>query len=468
MKEVFTYLKNVQVDDALFLVMRDQLKKMLENFFKEQAYQIAMEGTKVCFMTPRWGFADTLPIVDQVTLPELQQHIALVLQQFSVEAYFQGNLLEADALQIMADAKATLLQGVLPMPSNQLPCVREGKIPKGREWVRPLPCPTADGTNSALHMTMQVGLRTPRAQVLSQVFTSVTQSIFFTQLRTLESLGYIVAMIGNGSEPGRAVGTAGVSCIVQSATHDPLYLYARVYGFFEALGPYLEEYKEADFKEVVASLIAKKREKPKTLDDDAGRKWAEIQEEQYMWDRRERQIKELEGLTKADLLELYRSRLANDAPKRRRLTTLIFASQHQALYDDAVRDAEGSVVKRAATRLPEYRASNSAARTPEVEAFLAALPAEIAAVLQKMPADGLQELAGGVPAEELAAVPVEAVQEMVDAKVQEGAEGLAKSPLPAIEKYNAAPPEVELAYILDAGRWKQTLKTFPALMPAQA
>ena len=34
--EVFRYIMEVKFDDQLFLIMRDRLKKMLENIYKEQ------------------------------------------------------------------------------------------------------------------------------------------------------------------------------------------------------------------------------------------------------------------------------------------------------------------------------------------------------------------------------------------------------------------------------------------------
>lgn len=48
----------------------------------------------------------------------------------------------------------------------------------------------------------------------------------------------------------------------------------------------------------------------------------------------------------------------------------------------------------------------------------------------------------------------------------EGADAAAKSPLRGIERFNAAPPLVDLHVVLDAGRWKQTLPMYPFRLAA--
>eukprot|EP00668_Euglena_longa_P012533 GGOE01014988.1.p1 GENE.GGOE01014988.1~~GGOE01014988.1.p1 ORF type:complete len:1079 (+),score=296.16 GGOE01014988.1:306-3239(+) len=474
LREALRRIKSVDVDEALFTVVRDRLKKTLENFLKEQAFHIAMDSSASCTIVPRWSFRDTLPIVDTVTLAELQEFVRSTVKQFHLQGYIQGNMLKDEALAIVAEIEKDFMADVLPMDSNQLPQIRSAKVPKGLEWLLPVRCTTEDSPNSAIYMMQQVGPPTPRTTALCDVFATATQSHFFTQLRTLETLGYIVQLFQMQHDSG-AGGPFTISCIVQSSTHDPLYLHSRAYAFFDALEEYFEDYKEEDLKGVVEALIAKRREKPKTLADDAADQWREIKRQEFLWDRKEREVAELETLTKADLVQFFRRHFSNRSATRRRLTSLVYAAQHLPQYD-AVCTSE--VVRVVPTQLPTCQSGTASEEAPpEVTTLLGSLPSELAAVLQRLPLQALQAMVAEMPPEaaaELATASVADVEALVqgmladsesEAAADDSVEAAAKSPLRGIERFNAAPPQVDLHYILDAGHWKQTLPTFPSRLP---
>jgi insulysin len=480
LREVFKYLKNLEVDEALLTLVRDQLIKSLENFVKEQPYRIVMDASALCLSVPRWSHLDTLPLVSQINLQELQAYIAATLQQFYMEGYFQGNILEDEVRGILTDVKESFLTGVLPLGTNNLPQMRTGKIPKGTEWVRPMRCTTPDGVNSAMHLMMQVGLPTPRNRMLCELFNAVAQSPFYAQLRTIETLGYVVFLMVHTQAEGGSVGPCGIVCLVQSSTHDPLYLYSRTYAFLDAVVEFLEEFPEADLQTTIASLVTERLERPKSLNEDADLQWREIQCEEFMWDRRQQEISELQKLTKKDLLDFFAKHLSNSSPHRRRLATFYYASQHSALHDDIVNGATG-ITKRVPTPLPKPRTASKDDVPSEVAAFLSGLPPDVAALFRTLPPDALRHVASMPPeeAKEMAQAPLSEIEEMVEGMRAEAGEAegsnpkttgedgadVVKAPLKALARFDAAPPSVDLHYILDAGRWKARLPMYPARMP---
>ena len=151
------------------------------------------------------------------------------------------------------------------------------------------------------------------------IFVQVIKERCFTQLRTKEQLGYIVKSLVR-----RSNGAQGIKIVVQSEV-EPGYLDARIEAFIEDLEEALEQMGEPEFNSHVEALATKRLEKPKQLVARNSRYWAEIQGQQYNFNRDEVEVAVLRRITKEDLLKFYRT-FVKRSPTRRKLSSQLLST----------------------------------------------------------------------------------------------------------------------------------------------
>ena len=122
----------------------------------------------------------------------------------------------------------------------------------------------------------------------------------FDQLRTKEQLGYSVF-----STPSSVLGSLNLLILVQSPTKGGSYLNDRVEAFIQMYRKELAAMDEDTFKANMTAVIKKKKEKDKTMRQEANRHWAEIAYRQYKFDKVDQEVKELENLTLQDVLDFF-------------------------------------------------------------------------------------------------------------------------------------------------------------------
>lgn len=146
-----------------------------------------------------------------------------------------------------------------------------------------LPLVNADEVNSALTYYFDVGdVCNPQTRALLGLFAHIAHEPAFNQLRTVEQLGYIVSTAVWGSS-----GSIGWRLVVQSEKN-PAYLENRVDLFFETtLKKLLEDMTDEEFEHKRQSLIDKKLEKFKNLNEESTSFWSQITSGYHDFFRRE-------------------------------------------------------------------------------------------------------------------------------------------------------------------------------------
>ena len=177
--------------------------------------------------------------------------------------------------------------------------------------------------NSAVEVYLQVGIdERPRTMVLELVAQALTKPAYH-QLRTVEQLGYIVF-----SGVRHDLGVVGFRVLVQSSEKDAAELDARIECFLGTVGALLDAMGDDEFGNHKKALIDLKLEKDKKLRQESGRYWSEIPLGTYDFERSELDAEALKAITKADVRAFWDEHLAG-APRRRRLSSQVFASRHR-------------------------------------------------------------------------------------------------------------------------------------------
>lgn len=197
-----------------------------------------------------------------------------LLAQMHMEVYVHGNLYKEDALKLTDMIEKTLKPRVLPR--EQWPIRRSLIFPPGSNYVWKKTLKDAANVNHCIEYWLYVGERADRAlRAKTMLLDQITHEPCFDQLRTKEQLGYIVY---SGARPSTT--TYGFHFIIQSEKTAP-YLETRIEVFLESLFKIIEDMSETDFENNKRSLIVKRLEKPKYLDQETGRHWNQIHSEYY-------------------------------------------------------------------------------------------------------------------------------------------------------------------------------------------
>ena len=139
----------------------------------------------------------------------------------------------------------------------------------------------------------------------------------------MEQLGYIVF-----SGVRHDLGVVGFRVLVQSSEKDAAELDARIECFLGTVGALLDAMGDDEFGNHKKALIDLKLEKDKKLRQESGRYWSEIPLGTYDFERSELDAEALKAITKADVRAFWDEHLAPGAPRRRRLSSQVFASRH--------------------------------------------------------------------------------------------------------------------------------------------
>lgn len=168
----------------------------------------------------------------------------------------------------------------------------------GRLYVRN---PNAASAQHAAHMRWLIGADgvDVRRRAVLELFVQMAHKDAFNQLRTVESLGYIVRLqVGQAVCPEFLSLTLGI----QSTNHLPEHLVSRGLAWLEAFACRLTALPHATFERHRASLAAKFREPALTLDEQHSMLWTSIRDGHSMSDLKHQIATQVDSLQLGDMV----------------------------------------------------------------------------------------------------------------------------------------------------------------------
>ncbi|KAL8956656.1 MAG: hypothetical protein Q9183_006251 [Haloplaca sp. 2 TL-2023] len=147
----------------------------------------------------------------------------------------------------------------------------------------------------------------------------MTEEIGFDQLRTKEQLGYIVF---TGAK--FAATTMGYRVIIQSE-RPAEYLEERINAFLALFSTKLEAISDSEFESHKKSLINKRLEKVKNLNQESERFWNHIIGEYFSFVQNEVDVTNLKPLKKQDMIDFFTHYIHPTSPSRAKLSVHMIA-----------------------------------------------------------------------------------------------------------------------------------------------
>jgi insulysin len=307
LQTIFDEIMRFEVDTPVFFVLRDQLREERENQKLSPAYRRAGYEMFHLMTQPLWHTDAYLAVIDDLEPEALTGFVSAFRSCLHIELLAVGDF-TADEIHQWGDR----LKGfVCDCSDGSASVLTERTIALSAGASPVLQLPVAD-VNSAVQIHYQVGPTHFEQSVALDLLAQFIEKPAFHQLRTLEQLGYLV-----WSGYQKVNNVDGFIFLVQSADRDPVFLQSRIEAFLQGFQAELANVTSDSFEQSIATLIAKREEKPRTLQEEALRYWGEITAGRYAFDHRSQEIEVLRQLTWSTVLQLYEKTFVRPETSRR-------------------------------------------------------------------------------------------------------------------------------------------------------
>lgn len=318
LEKVLLTMRDLEVKPDRFEIIKERMLRGLKNWYFQQPYNQVGDYT-------RWLNSPTGHINDQyleelqhLTAADIQQFYPHLLQQMHIETFVHGNLYKEDALKLSKLVETTLKPRVLR--KAQWPVDRALVFPPGGNFVYHRALGDPANVNHCIEYLLYVGDKAERPlRAKTLLFDQMTHEPAFDQLRTKEQLGYVVF-----SGARTTATTVGYRFIIQSE-RTPDYLESRIDSFLAGFEGVLEKMSDTEFEGHKRSLITKRLEKLKNLDQESGRMWNYIDSEVFDFELVHHDAANIKLLTKADMIAFFKQFIDPASPKRSKLAVHLTA-----------------------------------------------------------------------------------------------------------------------------------------------
>jgi insulysin len=178
--------------------------------------------------------------------------------------------------------------------------------------------------NSAFRKDYIAGMATPENRVKASVLSNLISAPFYSEMRTRQQLGYVVASFAFNLEDMVRVGF-----VIQSADYDPLELANRSDVLVSSLPEMLREMPEEAFLKAKSAVRSELEKQDKTIMDKASRFFRLAYDHGANWTRREDSLAALEALTMDDVVGFLESTI--DPATSQSHLFLLYARQEEEL-----------------------------------------------------------------------------------------------------------------------------------------
>ncbi|XP_061182648.1 nardilysin-like [Saccostrea echinata] len=297
---VFDYACN----DELFPIMRNKVKREIFNAIIRPSELVRILRFSV--IDPHYRPAPEIySTIDSLTNEDLRHFLTEFRQSIKADILVVGNVTSKEATWYKERVESNLCGKVEPSKMYQR---RLYQIPK--QWSY---CQTnsfnMEDANSSITVYLQSDPGDIRSTVINELLDLRMQEPCFDVLRTQLQLGYTVYcqnLVTNG--------IMGLAVTVQFqaqkfAMHE---VDNHVEDFLNKFKEILDEMSKEEFDTLVESLIAAKLTEDTQLEEEVNRYWGECKEQNYVFDRLEKEVAVLRMLTVEDLRNWYKQYLGEN------------------------------------------------------------------------------------------------------------------------------------------------------------
>ncbi len=316
MERIVDVLKSPNFDYEEFLRHKDEIKREIENRKKENAYTQTLAEFYSLLIEPYWTDDEELKALEETEFDALVDYSRRFLESVDIVVLSHGNV-QREASEMMGNyVTANLLnpERVAEVGKNDVI-----DLPENSGFSRSVEIQNED---SAIAVYIQGTGRSIEERVKFSLLTYTIQVPFFSDLRSVQQLGYVVfaTYIPIGQVPG-------ILFVIQSPTASPDEMATAISNFLGDFSNRLSEMPEDEFENYRIGLVNEILEEDATLGDRTSRYWTAIDQKDYDFDQLERVAESLRILQREDFQKFVTDLLSNKSNAQ--LTVLGYGRNHE-------------------------------------------------------------------------------------------------------------------------------------------
>ncbi|KAG0637204.1 Metalloenzyme, LuxS/M16 peptidase-like protein [Tuber brumale] len=320
LEKLLLKMRDLEIAPDRFKVIKDRMARDRHNWDFTLPYNQVGEFARYLLSPHMWLNDDMRDELSNTTLEDVKSFFPQIVKQFHLEALAHGNLYREDALRLTSLVETILRPRILPL--SQFTVRRSLIMPAGGKFIYPRPLRDEKNINHCIEFSLYIGEHTDRAlRAKSILFSQLTEEPAFNQLRTKEQLGYVVF-----SGPRMNSTTIVYRFLIQSERTGP-YLESRIDKFLADYKGTLETISEKDFRGHINSVIVKRTEKLKNLNQESKRLWGYISSELYDFSQIDIEVDIIRNITKAEMLDFYNKFIDPASPTRSKASVHMHAAE---------------------------------------------------------------------------------------------------------------------------------------------
>jgi insulysin len=318
------FLNNPEEYKDKILISLDFLIQEKQNHFYSSASSQVDSALSKFLRSPCGDKKKELEFLKSIKEDILQSNYDNFIKFISVffdKSYFeflvQGNITPEASIELVEFIQTSLQKDKLDL--NKMHEIKICKIPESSSFYHHFQSEDQENENSAIISYFQVGYLNEKENCILLVIENILQESFFDELRTKQSLGYIV---GLKHIYHRKI--EGIECLIQSNAESPEYIWEKINAFFEENN--LEDIlDEEDFKEFVGSVITTYQQKDLNLGEEFDDNLNEIIIREYVFNRDEIKIAILKELKMQEVIDFFEEHFVHAV---KRLDVCLVANKH--------------------------------------------------------------------------------------------------------------------------------------------
>jgi insulysin len=299
-----------------FVHLREAHLKDLRNFYRNQPYQQAYTFTSCMLKKGGGNFLpeEEIEALENISFEDLVHFHENFFKTTRLEGLFVGNMTQDQVVHVSENIEkiVTTMRGEgAVLPREDIPEVRAVNLKTNTTWFFEHVSKNSEvqhvEPNSSLMSVFQFEEETPFLRVLMSILGNYLKEPCFDKLRTDEQLGYIVS--GFNGEMRKVLNYV---VIVQSNVQGPQYLSGRVLNFLDTMREKIKSLTDEEFAKYVESIRVKILIKDLSIRQEGSRYWNEICTHKYIFDRKEKDLEQLNLIKKEDLIWIFEEMFYNN------------------------------------------------------------------------------------------------------------------------------------------------------------
>ena len=329
------HMTDFKITKTQFDAVKDKIVRDYENLALADAYMQTRELAPDLFYNIKYTWKQMLPIAKNATYDEIKSYESNLFDKTYLEAMVYGDYIKQDAKRVLSIFKAkTKTKGIPKEEAFELSYLNLSK-PETVQYVDKLLV-----NNSCFFRMYEIGKDSPETRALASLISKAVEQPFYTEMRTNQQLGYIVA-----SYPMNYDETYYLNFLIQSGDYPADELNNRANTFISSTPKIIKELTDETFQQLIDSAVERLERKPMSISERAMKNKNLIFEHNSDFKRDNKTIEALKKIKKEEIIVHLEKMISEES--RKMANILAFAENH----------VNKSGAKNSFTDLPDWKSA---------------------------------------------------------------------------------------------------------------